>query len=201
MANLTDRCYTNHALDQFLKHLLDVGIKKIIRIGGRSQATELEGKNLRVISKNISKTRVEPQTLGQTYSELEETMKIAGFSTKPLHQSRNGATWNGMQQFLRLKWPMIHEQLDLMDAEGYQMVTEDPLLNWLGVKSMNCSKYGDMDEADHELLENLTRTAERNIHHLSKSERRILATSWFRQWCENESASLFEVVKSAEGLR
>ncbi|KAL2163207.1 hypothetical protein VTH06DRAFT_5263 [Thermothelomyces fergusii] len=41
-------CYTNHALDQFLKHLLDVGIHKIIRIGGQSRAEELEGKNLRV---------------------------------------------------------------------------------------------------------------------------------------------------------
>ncbi|KAJ5926866.1 hypothetical protein N7516_008639 [Penicillium verrucosum] len=88
-----------------------------------------------------------------------------------------------------------------MDMKGYQMVTEDPLLNWLGVKSMNCSKYKDIDEADHKRLENLIRTAERNIHYLSKSERRILATSWFKQWCENESASLFKVVKSAEGLR
>ncbi|KAL2168166.1 hypothetical protein VTG60DRAFT_334 [Thermothelomyces hinnuleus] len=43
-------CYTNHALDQFLKHLLDVGIHKIIRIGGQSRAEELEGKNLRVFS-------------------------------------------------------------------------------------------------------------------------------------------------------
>ncbi|KAJ6125980.1 hypothetical protein N7471_010473 [Penicillium samsonianum] len=60
-------CYTNHALDQFLKHLLDVGIQKIIRIGGRSQATELEGKNLRVVSKDIRKTRVESQTLGMSF--------------------------------------------------------------------------------------------------------------------------------------
>ncbi|KAJ5926865.1 hypothetical protein N7516_008638 [Penicillium verrucosum] len=89
---------------------LDLGQchRLIIRIGGRSQATELEGKNLRVISKNISKIRVESQTLGQAYSELEETMKIAGFSTKPLYQSRNSATWKGIQHFLRLKWPIIY---------------------------------------------------------------------------------------------
>ena len=30
------RCYTNHALDQFLEHLINTGIRKIIRIGGQS---------------------------------------------------------------------------------------------------------------------------------------------------------------------
>lgn len=80
-------CYTNHALDQFLKHLLDVGIQKIIRIGGRSQATELEGKNLRVVSKDIGKTRVESQTLGMSYGGLEDCMRSAGYAMKPLYIS------------------------------------------------------------------------------------------------------------------
>ncbi|CAI7603373.1 unnamed protein product [Penicillium glandicola] len=194
-------CYTNHALDQFLKHLLAVGIQKVIRIGGRSQTTELEGKNLRVVSGNIAKTRVESQTLGQTYSDLEECMKIAGYSMKPLHQARKGPTWKGMQYFLRQNLPMIHKQLDVMDEDGFQIITDDPLLNWLGVKTMNYSKSGDVDETDAERLENLTHIAEQNIYNLSKSERRILARSWFKQWCENESASLFEAVNSAEGLR
>lgn len=74
------RCYTNHALDQFLKHLLDVGIQKVIRIGGRSQAPELEGKNLRVVSKGFGKTKVESQTLGKSYGELEAHMEGAGYA-------------------------------------------------------------------------------------------------------------------------
>jgi hypothetical protein len=184
-----------------LKHLLAIGIQKIIRIGGRSQATELEGKNLRVVSGGISKTRVESQTLGQTYSNLEECMKIAGYSMKPLHQSRKGPTWKGMQHFLRRKWPAIHRQLDLMDAEEFKLVTDDPLLNWLGVKSLNCSKTEDVDEPNDERLETLTRTAERNIYRPSKPERQTLAKSWFKQWCKDESASLFEAINSAERSR
>ncbi|KAJ6185870.1 hypothetical protein N7519_007171 [Penicillium mononematosum] len=194
-------CYTNHALDQFLKHLLAIGIQKIIRIGGRSQATELEGKNLRVVSGGVSKTRVESQTLGQTYSDLEECMKIAGYSMKPLHQSRKGPTWKGMQHFLRRKWPAIHRQLDLMDAEGFKIVTDDPLLNWLGVKSFNCSKTEDVDEPDDERLGSLIRTAERNIYRPSRPERQTLAKSWFKQWCKDESASMFEAINSAERSR
>jgi len=75
-----------------LKHLLDVGSKKIIRIGGRSQATGLGGKNLRDVSNDIGKTRVESQTLGKTYSELETYMAMADHSMQPLHQTRKGPT-------------------------------------------------------------------------------------------------------------
>ncbi|KAJ5154999.1 uncharacterized protein N7500_010438 [Penicillium coprophilum] len=139
-------CYTNHALDQFLKHLLDVGIQKIIRIGGRSQATELEGKNLRVVSKDIGKTR------------------------RP-------------------------------DTEGFTTVTGDKLLNWLGTTSMKIQKDQNESGVDDVRLEGLTRAANENIHSLSIPERRILAMSWFRQWQEIETASLFEALDHAADLR
>ncbi|KAJ6004573.1 hypothetical protein N7522_006218, partial [Penicillium canescens] len=157
-------CYTNHALDQFLKHLLDVGIQKIIRIGGRSQATELEGKNLRVV---ISK----------------------------------GLSWAAMEHFLHRKWPIIHEQLERPDTEGFTTVTDDKLLNWLGAKSMKTQKDQNESEVDDVRLEGLTRAANENIHSLSIPERQILAMSWFRQWQEIETASLFEALDRAANLR
>jgi len=40
-------CYTNHALDQFLMSLLDVGIDSIVRIGGGCKTGRLEEYNLR----------------------------------------------------------------------------------------------------------------------------------------------------------
>ncbi|KAF9433981.1 hypothetical protein BGZ76_008735 [Entomortierella beljakovae] len=39
-------CYTNHALDQFLEHLLDNGISKVVRIGTRSRSTRLADYNI-----------------------------------------------------------------------------------------------------------------------------------------------------------
>jgi hypothetical protein len=152
-------CYTNHALDQFLKHILDVGIQKIIRIGGRSQATELEGKNLRVVSKGIGKTRVESQTLGMSYGSLEDCMKHAGYAMKPLHQSQKGLSWAAMEHFLHRKWPIIHEQLERPDTEGFTTVSDDKLLNWLGAKSMKAQKDQNESEVDDVRLEGLTRAA------------------------------------------
>ncbi|CAG8096658.1 unnamed protein product [Penicillium nalgiovense] len=196
-------CYTNHALDQFLKHLLDVGIRKVIRIGGRSQATELEGKNLRVVSKDIGKTRVESQTLGKSYGSLEECMKSAGYSMKPLHQSQKGLSWDVMKHFLRRRWPRIYEQLEQPDMDGFTTVTDDKLLNWLGVKWMNAQNDQKQNESevDDVRLEDLTRAAKENIHSVSIPDRRILAMSWFKQWQENEAASLFEALDRAVSLR
>lgn len=35
-------CYTNHALDQFLQHILTfVGLEKIVRVGGRSKDEQI----------------------------------------------------------------------------------------------------------------------------------------------------------------
>ncbi|KAL4804110.1 hypothetical protein BDV18DRAFT_166268 [Aspergillus unguis] len=150
-------CYTNHALDQFLKHLLDVGIQKMIRIGGRSQATELDGKNLRVVSQVMEKTRVESQTLGMTYSDLEKCMKSAGYALKPLHQSQHGLSWPAMANFLRLRYPKIHAQLEQPDLEGFITVADDKLLNWLGTKEWQ-------EDGSAILFESLDRAASLREH-------------------------------------
>lgn len=39
-------CYTNHALDQFLEHLMDLGVKEIVRVGGKSKSPLMESRNL-----------------------------------------------------------------------------------------------------------------------------------------------------------
>ncbi|KAJ5887927.1 hypothetical protein N7495_007968 [Penicillium taxi] len=196
-------CYTNHALDQFLKHLLDVGIQKIIRMGGRSKATELEGKNLRVVSKDIGKTRVETQTLGISYGKLDKCMEKAKHAMKFLHQSRKGMSWAAIEHFVNRKWPTIHTQLNKKDLEGYTTVGsgDDKLLNWLGVQTMKTRKDQSENEADNVSLEGLTRAAEEDIHSLSIPERRILAISWFKRWQELETASLFEALDHTSNLR
>ncbi|KAJ5915677.1 hypothetical protein N7466_011610 [Penicillium verhagenii] len=194
-------CYTNHALDQFLKHLLDVDIQRIIRIGGRSQATELESKNLRVVSKGIEKTRVESQTLGMSYGDLEDCMSNAGYAMKPLHRSRNGLSWDAMDNFLYRKWPTMHRQLVQPNPDGFTPVTEDKLLNWLGVKSMNPKEDENDGEIDDVRLDGLIRAAREDIHSLSLPDRKILAKSWFKEWQETGTASLFEALDRAADIR
>jgi len=96
---------------------------------------------------------------------------------------------------------MIHTQLQRTDSEGYTTVTRDPLLSWLGGKSRNFRQADNENEVEDVHLENLTLIAEQNIHQLSIPERRTLAKSWFKEWRENEAASLFEALDHAGTLR
>lgn len=52
-------CYTNHALDQLLEHLLDNGIKSVIRIGSQSKSERVQDLNLNNIVRTKDKTTVE----------------------------------------------------------------------------------------------------------------------------------------------
>ncbi|KAL7552460.1 hypothetical protein ACHAWF_015711 [Thalassiosira exigua] len=44
-------CYTNHALDQFLEHMLDKGERKLVRIGGRTKSEELKRYELKALAR------------------------------------------------------------------------------------------------------------------------------------------------------
>ncbi|KAL2174062.1 uncharacterized protein P884DRAFT_280455 [Thermothelomyces heterothallicus CBS 202.75] len=117
-------CYTNHALDQFLKHLLDVGVDKIIRIGGQSRAEELEGKNLRVVSQETSRTQVEQRILGKSYSEAEASLENAGHHLKRVHQARrNKPGWRMLEPFLSRRYPRIARQFgsQWLDEDGFEL--------------------------------------------------------------------------------
>ncbi|KAK6500438.1 hypothetical protein TWF481_010782 [Arthrobotrys musiformis] len=52
-------CYTNHALDQFLEHLLDTGINNIVRLGSQSKSERLDGYLLKNLVQATENTRVE----------------------------------------------------------------------------------------------------------------------------------------------
>ena len=81
-------CYTNHALDQFLEHLSKVGIDKLVRIGGQSKSTILEGKNLRVVSKNESKTKCEGYAVAMAIKTHEAQEKVIKSVLSALHGSQ-----------------------------------------------------------------------------------------------------------------
>ncbi|SCV33448.1 uncharacterized protein FFB14_04511 [Fusarium fujikuroi] len=123
-------CYTNHALDQFLKHLLDVGITRIIRIGGRSVTPELEGLNLRVVSKETQKAVGERMTLASAFTQKDSSTYTAAEAVTSLRLRRNGPSWELLGNFLVEDNSDIYEQFagtanELTGEDG------DPLLMWL----------------------------------------------------------------------
>jgi hypothetical protein len=63
-------CYTNHALDQFLCHLLDIGIESIARIGSRSKEPRMEGYDIKSIRSEL--TQVEKKMVWNWNTEIDK---------------------------------------------------------------------------------------------------------------------------------
>ncbi|KAH7180391.1 hypothetical protein DER46DRAFT_582350 [Fusarium sp. MPI-SDFR-AT-0072] len=187
-------CYTNHALDQFLKHLLDVGIEAIIRIGGRSVTEELDSKNLRVVSKETQKTGVERSILGEAYSAHESFLKSAQKSLGPLFQARKGPSWDGLKEYLSRKHPRIYSQFRKYDEEGFEIVTKDILKSWLGKRPKQIT-------VEPLTWRNIVARAETNIGLLSSEEQWFIVEYWLEQQHQEQTGRLFESLDDAEEKR
>ena len=64
-------CYTNHALDQLLEHLVKDGVEQIVRLGSRSKSELLQALNLYEISKGLTPTKVEGHEKYQLHGKLQ----------------------------------------------------------------------------------------------------------------------------------
>ncbi|KAG9063296.1 hypothetical protein KI688_004178 [Linnemannia hyalina] len=81
-------CYTNHALDQFLEHLLDQGITRLIRIGSRSQSEKLRQYGLGELMKVHGKAFAVRAALAQAYAEWETVAQELEKIDKDLRRSK-----------------------------------------------------------------------------------------------------------------
>ncbi|KDN70104.1 hypothetical protein CSUB01_08968 [Colletotrichum sublineola] len=132
-------CYTNHALDQLLEHLLDDGVQNIIRIGSQSKSERLGSVNLRQVVQVETRTKMERQSLYESVNILnsdtaEITQKLSTFkSLKPNDRIR---------LFLAERHPSQHDQLfdkEPENWEGWQTVRRlrnKALTKWLSGGTM-----------------------------------------------------------------
>ncbi|GAX15209.1 hypothetical protein FisN_12Lh085 [Fistulifera solaris] len=113
-------CFTNHALDQFLEHMLDAGETSIVRLGGRSKSERLRGYGLRdLVHSKAQKTNFSrmKQIDGQLHSQREQIQQcIKTLKTQISWQSPLG----GIQRFLQDEYPDEYECFPDMseDADG-----------------------------------------------------------------------------------
>ncbi|KAK7913879.1 AAA domain-containing protein [Apiospora marii] len=117
-------CYTNHALDQLLEHLLDkYGIGQIIRIGSRSRSTRLADFNLHTIAKNADRTRSENFALRGLYGNIDSHV---GSLQAYLDQLEACLSKTSILAHLRDNYPHYHTKLcddvEVLDDEGFQTV-------------------------------------------------------------------------------
>ena len=115
-------CYTNHALDQLLEHLVHDGIKHIIRLGSRSKSQLLETLNLCQISQQQSKTKPEKHKEWELRSEIDSnSSEIEGL----LSDLKRADSWKSVKTYLEANQPHHHDELFGDEEDGFQTVRHD----------------------------------------------------------------------------
>ena len=193
MTDHPQRCYTNHALDQFLEHLIDVGIEKVVRIGGQSKSTILEGKNLRVVSKDGFKTKSEGYAVAMAIKAQEAQEKRIRKVLGALHGSQKRRDWANIKAYLSSMHPRIHCQFDRVDKDGFTTVGGEPFDNWAGGRLPEES-----DGVSTKPIEHLLAQATRNVYSVSTHDRERLVAHWVENIRDEKSNELFDEVKAAE---
>ncbi|KAL9633009.1 MAG: hypothetical protein Q9164_004954 [Protoblastenia rupestris] len=101
-------CYTNHALDQLLEHLVKDGVEQLIRLGSRSKSEILQDLNLHHISKEIRPTKTEGHEKYQLYENLDivpdEIEELMPGLRDPTH-------WSNVKDYLETYQNSHFEQL------------------------------------------------------------------------------------------
>lgn len=128
-------CYTNHALDQFLEHLVESGIEKVIRIGGQSKSKILDGKNLRVVSQGETTTKPEGNTLRANHSALENEERYIEKLLRQLNGLGDFPNWRSLKDYIAQRHYKIYQQFDRFDEEGFEMVRV-PFIVFLFIKEV-----------------------------------------------------------------
>lgn len=155
-------CFTNHALDQLLEHLLDAGIEGIIRMGSRSKSERLEKLNLQAVAQEIDLTKSEKQGL---YDHGKEMKKIQARLTSLLLGLPRCGSLASVREHLRSCHEHHYNQLfsAQIDMDGFQKVLDrsrNPVEHWLsGGKNLRHDQNGksrDLDVLVQEWLDNLT---------------------------------------------
>ncbi|KAI8630056.1 hypothetical protein F5Y19DRAFT_69978 [Xylariaceae sp. FL1651] len=162
-------CYTNHALDQLLEHLVDDGVKKLIRVGSRSKSERLEGYNLRAVSRAATRTKTEKRSLYELDNGLRDSVAAANRLLQALSVSDS---WKSVKNFIAEKYPHQHAELFGKDDDGFMAVLHKPesvVERWLHHKSDKDPRVRPLNELEQACLSEM-----------SSSERRILHQHWLR---------------------
>ncbi|KAL8718888.1 MAG: hypothetical protein Q9225_004034 [Loekoesia sp. 1 TL-2023] len=107
-------CYTNHALDQLLEHLVKDGVEQLIRLGSRSKSELLQDLTLQNISKQFRATREESHQKHELYESLDIVLDEIAELMPGL---RNPNHWSNVKEYLETHQTFHFRQLFGRDVD------------------------------------------------------------------------------------
>ncbi|KAK7746029.1 hypothetical protein SLS53_002751 [Cytospora paraplurivora] len=159
-------CYTNHALDQLLEHLLDDGINGIIRMGSRSKSERLQDLTLRSVAMSADLTRDERRQMWEVGQELK---RIEDDASRLLAELSQCYSTPAIRRYLSEDHQEHYEELFNKDELEWQTVTHNRARNvvekWLGGGDVDPRRaIRNLDVLKSTLLNNMTHTERSRLH-------------------------------------
>jgi hypothetical protein len=207
-ADIVCRCYTNHALDQFLEHLLVSKVtNNIVRIGSRSKSTLLEKYNLYTIlqeQKRFHRTKGEIFQETVLHKQLSEIEESGAALCETLTHGSSQIRFHQISDLLQEQFPRQYVQLTCEPDDGFTVVGVkdgsyfDYWLRAKDIRNRGKSAMGAAGESQPNTrissnqrpraLAQILTVSQSNIWLLSKAERNNLAQHWERllreEWIE-----------------
>lgn len=164
-------CYTNHAPDQLLEHLVLDGIQCIVRLGSRSKSQLLEPLNLRNLSQKQDKTKPEKHREWELRRELDaSSSEIEGL----LSDLKTADSWKSIKTYLEMNQPQHHDELFGDDEDGFRMIRHDlgkVFNHWLHHKSGASDCHGGEVRSTRTLVN-------ASLQDMNRNERQQLYRYW-----------------------
>ncbi|KAF7957199.1 hypothetical protein EAE96_002790 [Botrytis aclada] len=114
-------CYTNHALDQLLEHLVKDGVRQIIRVGSRSKSDLLQNLTLHHVREGDKPTRTEKHDTWEHNRDIDQILREL---EDILSWLNNPKSWKNIQAHLMRTHARHFEELfgKGVDDEGFHEV-------------------------------------------------------------------------------
>lgn len=179
-------------MDQFLEHLLEVGIENVIRIGGRSKSDKLKSNNLATISKDGVRTKAEGSLLFQASKKRDELEKSITNLIGQLLENQQKSVVENLRTHIENNYPEVFLQFSRIDEEGFEVIGRDPFDKWM--ETLHSQAGSD----DVESIEQLLAVANEDINSLTPANRQKLVANWILELEEESKEELFGLLKEAE---
>ncbi|KAL9119512.1 MAG: hypothetical protein Q9187_003935 [Circinaria calcarea] len=185
-------CYTNHALDQLLEHLVKDGVMQVIRLGSRSKSDLLQNLTLRNVAQEAVPTKTEKhdrwehnRDIGETLREIEDI--LSGLN--------NPYSWANIQAHLMRTHNRHFKEFFAkgVDEEGFQEVK--------GRKFRVVESW--LRGAPKKLTSNrsVAQLSAISLREMSASERGILHKHWIEQRSAQLTDDLIHALDSYHGSK
>ncbi|PWY84476.1 putative AAA family ATPase [Aspergillus sclerotioniger CBS 115572] len=169
-------CYTNHALDQFLEDLLDIGIdqSEIVRLGSKSinRTSQLSIHELKSDYRRSQDSWAVINKLNADADELKEAMPSAFQKYQKLRLSPGV-----MDEFLEFEYPDFYEafkppeegKMTMMGKKGKQVTWGYLLERWLSSKDQGLPSLDHLCQASRDVWEMVPMTRQSHIEKWTKA--------------------------------